>query len=154
MMEGRPGGETGLRPVDWIEQQAGVLAWLPGIRPYRVALVTSRRTGRWVVPKGAIDPGRTPRQAAALEALEEAGLVGTPDAQPVGRITMPKIRPPLIWTIEVALYPMKIERVLDVWIESGQRLRRLATIAEARRIIGQPDTLALAECLVADLESR
>ncbi len=50
--------------------------------PYRVGegleimLITSRETGRWVIPKGWPMKGKTPSAAAATEALEEAGVEG------------------------------------------------------------------------------
>ena len=47
-------------------------------------MVTSRSGRRWVFPKGQIDPGHTPGEAALIEAWEEAGLVGTLDPEPVG----------------------------------------------------------------------
>src|SRR5690606_25585077 len=40
-----------------------------------VMLITSRRTGRWGVPKGGIQAGMTPWESAAEEAAEEAGVV-------------------------------------------------------------------------------
>jgi 8-oxo-dGTP pyrophosphatase MutT (NUDIX family) len=42
----------------------------------RVLLLTSRETKRWVIPKGWPMKGRKPWEAAAQEALEEAGLIG------------------------------------------------------------------------------
>jgi 8-oxo-dGTP pyrophosphatase MutT (NUDIX family) len=39
-----------------------------------VMLVTSRDTGRWLIPKGWPMKGRKPWEPAAQEALEEAGL--------------------------------------------------------------------------------
>ena len=55
-----------------------------GVLPCRVAgngrvqvmLLTSRETGRWVIPKGWPMKGTRPREGAAQEAFEEAGLVG------------------------------------------------------------------------------
>ena len=51
--------------------------------PYRVVggvpqilLITSRRTRRWIVPKGWPVDGLHPRDCAAMEALEEAGVCG------------------------------------------------------------------------------
>ena len=41
-----------------------------------VMLITSRETRRWVIPKGWPMKGRTPGQAAMVEAFEEAGLEG------------------------------------------------------------------------------
>ena len=141
--------EIPLRPVSWVQQQAGVLAWLPGLDPVRFALVTSRRTGRWVFPKGGIDAGMTAHEAAAQEAYEEAGLIGTPLANPVGGFMIPKIRPPMIWTIEVTLYAMPVDDIHDVWLEAGQRLRRFVTIEEARALMTEPEMLDLAERFVA-----
>jgi 8-oxo-dGTP pyrophosphatase MutT (NUDIX family) len=43
----------------------------------RVMLLTSRETHRWVIPKGWPMPGRKPRQVAAQEEFEEAGILGT-----------------------------------------------------------------------------
>ena len=143
-MAARPDDPSLLRYVAGTDNQAGVLAWLPGTDPVRFAVVTSRRTGRWVFPKGNIDPGMTAQDAAAQEALEEAGLVGTVDAEPIGQYRTPKIRPPLIWTIEVTLYPMRIDEVLDKWIEIKQRKRRFVTLDEARELLNDPDMLDLA----------
>ena len=140
--------EPPLRPVHWIEPQAGVLAWLPGSAPLRFVIVTSRRTGRWVFPKGGVDQGMTPSEAARQEALEEAGVLGLIDAEPLGRYRVAKIRPPLIWTVDVSLYAMEIEEVMDVWIEAGQRQRRFVTLDEAKTLMEEPQMLALARRLV------
>ena len=140
--------EPPLRPVHWIEPQAGVLAWLPGSAPLRFVIVTSRRTGRWVFPKGGVDQGMTPSEAARQEALEEAGVLGLIDAEPLGRYRVAQIRPPLIWTVDVSLYAMEIEEVMDVWIEAGQRQRRFVTLDEAKTLMEEPQMLALARRLV------
>jgi 8-oxo-dGTP pyrophosphatase MutT (NUDIX family) len=59
------------------------LAIQSGIIPYRlerdvlqVLLITTRKTGRWVIPKGNIGKGHNARQAAEQEAYEEAGVSG------------------------------------------------------------------------------
>ena len=59
--------------------------------PYRVSggvleilLITSRRTRRWIVPKGWPVEGLEPAQCAAMEALEEAGVTGDVDRTAVG----------------------------------------------------------------------
>ena len=52
-----------------------------------VLLITSRETRRWVVPKGWPMKGRKPWEAAAQEALEEAGVVGRPRKKPAGTYT-------------------------------------------------------------------
>ena len=65
-----------LRYVAGVVRQAGALAWLPETSPTRFVIVTSRRTGRWILPKGSIDDGRSEVEIAAEEAWEEAGLSG------------------------------------------------------------------------------
>ena len=138
---------TGLMPLTWIERQAGVIPYLEHAGELRMVLVTSRRTGRWVFPKGSIDPGMTPQEAAAQEALEEAGLIGTAHGAAVGSYQSIKIRPPAVWTVEVALYPMPIAEVLDVWLEADQRARRFVTLEEARGLLADATMLEMAERL-------
>ena len=64
---------------------------------YRVAgagveflLVQTRGSRRWTFPKGCIESGMTRAQAAALEALEEAGAHGRMEAVPFARYTSRK----------------------------------------------------------------
>jgi 8-oxo-dGTP pyrophosphatase MutT (NUDIX family) len=45
-------------------------------------LVRTRKGGRWIFPKGGVEPGLTRSQSAALEALEEAGVEGTIEEAP------------------------------------------------------------------------
>lgn len=44
--------------------------------PTEILLITSRETKRWVVPKGNPLTGMTRHAAAAVEAEEEAGVIG------------------------------------------------------------------------------
>ncbi len=136
---------SGLEHVPETREQVGVIAWLPDLSPVRFAVVTSRRTGRWVFPKGSIDEGMTPVQAAAQEALEEAGVIGKPEDKPFGSYQTVKIRPPHYWSVNVALYAMQIDRILNVWDESAQRLRRFVTLEEARDLLDEDDMVRLAE---------
>lgn len=50
----------------------------------QILLVTSRDTGRWVLPKGWTEKGLSGARLAAKEAYEEAGIVGEAGAKPVG----------------------------------------------------------------------
>jgi 8-oxo-dGTP pyrophosphatase MutT (NUDIX family) len=89
----------------------------------RVMLLTSRETKRWVIPKGWPMPGRKPREVAAREALEEAGLVGTiVGKHPVGRYHYEKqLSPGHSILCEVTVYLFQVERQLDDWPEKAQR---------------------------------
>lgn len=135
--------------LPFVRRQVGAIAWLPGEGPLRFAVVTSRRTGRWVFPKGSIGAGMSAPAAAAREAMEEAGVVGRADAVPIGSFRSVKVRAPLSWPIEVAVYPLRIDRVLDHWPEARQRDRRFVTLPEARRLLTDPAMLAIAERFAA-----
>lgn len=39
-----------------------------------IAIIQTSKEGRWQLPKGLIDPGETPEQAAIREVREEAGI--------------------------------------------------------------------------------
>ncbi len=101
------------------------------LRNGKVCLITSRKTGQWIVPKGMIDPGFTAEEAALQEAWEEAGLEGRIEGDPVGSYRYEK------WEREyqVLLYVMRVTEVHDEWEEAHQRERYWATFAEAREMI-------------------
>lgn len=140
---------AGLKRLPELLKQSGALAWLPGPAPRQFMIVTSRRTGRWVLPKGNIDPGMTPPKAAQQEAFEEAGVIGHVAAEPLGTYRTRKIRPPHYWEVEVALYPLKIAEVLDVWIEAEQRERRFVTLSEASELLADTGIITLVEPFLA-----
>lgn len=139
-----------LRFVAGVDHQAGALAYRDGANGLELVLVTSRRTGRWVLPKGSVDPGMTPQEAAAQEAFEEAGVIGTPAEAAIGSYRLPKIRPPLIWTVEVTLYPMQITEVLDDWLEIGERKRLFLPPAEAMALLTDIQIADLVRAFCAD----
>ncbi len=50
----------------------------------KVLLITSRDTGRWIMPEGWPMVGEQDGRATEIEALEEAGLEGTISRKPMG----------------------------------------------------------------------
>jgi 8-oxo-dGTP pyrophosphatase MutT (NUDIX family) len=55
-----------------------VLVRSVGGRPHLAAIrPQGKRAGTWALPKGAIDPGEKPEEAAVREAFEETGVHGT-----------------------------------------------------------------------------
>ena len=56
-----------------------------------ILLITSRDTGRWVIPKGWPMEGRTAPQVAEREAYEEAGMRGAVAEDAAGRFTYGKV---------------------------------------------------------------
>lgn len=126
--------------------QYGVLAWKPdGSGGKLILLITSRETRRWVVPRGNPMRGRTPQQAAAEEAWEEAGIRGFVGAKAIGRYRYGKRLGPggPILPTRVTLYPMQVDEEAADWPERQERERRWFAPAEAAGAVEEPE-LALA----------
>lgn len=56
-----------------------------------VLLITSRQSGRWVIPKGWAMDNHAPHQVAEREAWEEAGVRGKAKKKPLGYYTYLKM---------------------------------------------------------------
>jgi 8-oxo-dGTP pyrophosphatase MutT (NUDIX family) len=116
--------------------------------PYRMSdggwpellLITSRRSRRWVIPKGNLMPGRTWPQAAAQEAFEEAGVVGAIGSTPIGTYRYRK-KMGLGWRRRciVAVYPLAVEQELDDWPERDARDTRWVDWDEAVDLVDDPE---------------
>jgi len=125
-------------------RQAGALPYAVVEGRLAFLLITTRRTGRWIFPKGGIEPGTTPWESAALEAVEEAGVVGEIDRVPVGSYRA-STGGNAATLIDVDLYPLRVTQQLDDWREKGQRLRHWATLGEAKRLLADRSLARLAE---------
>lgn len=111
----------------------------------RVLLVTSRGTrGRWVIPKGNSANGLTPHAAAAQEAEEEAGVVGSVCPMPIGSYRYRKRRKSgATLMVDVDVYPLAVTTELINWKEKDQRQRRWFTLAEAAAEVEETDLAQL-----------
>ena len=87
----------------------------------RVLLITSRETKRLIVPKGWPMKGREDHRAAAIEAQEEAGVIGRVGKKPIGSYTYWKRRQDHFDLCRVKVYILEVERHLPAWREKGQR---------------------------------
>src|SRR3954453_14878196 len=99
--------------------QTGALPWRLGPnKRIEVLLVTSRRSGRWTIPKGWPMPGKTLAEAAAQEAFEEAGVSGTVGPRPLGTFRHVK-QQDVIGDIEVniVVHPLWVDHELPKWPE-------------------------------------
>ncbi|WP_459463709.1 NUDIX hydrolase [Rhizobium sp. No.120] len=104
-----------------------------------ILVITSRESGRWIVPKGWPMKGKEPHKAAATEAWEEAGVRGKVRKVPVGRYTylkeLPdgKVAPCVVdmFQIEVketgAQFKEKGQRRID-WVSPDEAARRVREI--------------------------
>jgi 8-oxo-dGTP pyrophosphatase MutT (NUDIX family) len=106
----------------------------------RVLMVTSRGTGRWIVPKGWTMDGKKPWRAAEIEALEEAGAEGYISTQALGSYHYAKVLNDgsQLWC-RVRLYPMIVEQLNNNWKERRDRTRRWFGVQGAARRVDEPE---------------
>ena len=71
-------------------------------------LITSRRTGRWIFPKGMVEDDMTPAGSAAKEAWEEAGVRGKVGEEALGIYRTEKVERYSRRMIAVEMYPLKV----------------------------------------------
>lgn len=116
----------------------------------QVCLVTSRRTGRWIVPKGWPMNGETPMDAAATEAYEEAGVRGKVHARPVGVFSYYKVRSEDELPCIAVVYPLKVKKVLARWPERKERDRKWVSRKRAAGLVQDPELSALIEAFDPD----
>lgn len=116
-----------LSPVDKkeVRTQIGGLCYRVRDGKPEFLLVTSRGTGRWVIPKGWPVGGKTTGAAALQEAWEEAGVVGKLVGNAIGVYAYLKREEkedslPCI----VAVFPVKVKRLVDRFPEARERRRK------------------------------
>jgi 8-oxo-dGTP pyrophosphatase MutT (NUDIX family) len=109
-----------------------------------VLWVTSRETGRWVLPKGWAEKGLTSSEVAAKEAFEEAGIIGDILDGSIGSYSylkrLPKER---VQDCDVDVFPMRVRGLLDEWPESNQRKRQWFTLAQAAMAVDDGELVTL-----------
>ena len=103
-------------------QQYAALPYFETTGGVLVLLISSRGTGRWVIPKGWPKAKLTPWDLAAREAREEAGISGVIASDPVGSYDYVKRLHLLSWArCRVDVFPLKAEvQALD-WDEKQSR---------------------------------
>ncbi len=125
-------------PHDGTVAQFGAIPWRGHAGQREFLLVTSRRTGRWIFPKGGRIAWLSARDCAAQEAFEEAGVEGVVAREPAGSYRAVRIRPEGRQDIEVEMYPLEVKVELDDWPEKKQRRRRWASFGDACILLSEP----------------
>lgn len=124
--------------------QYGALCWRLRGGKARVLLVTSRDTGRWIIPKGWPMKTRDAAAAAANEAWEEAGVQGRIKAESLGFYTYLKTRPDAdAVTCAVEVFPLRVDRLERRYPERAERRRKWFAPEKAARKVNEPELRAL-----------
>jgi len=124
--------------------QFGALCWRLSDAAVEILLITSRDTGRWIIPKGWPMPGLAPEAAAAQEAWEEAGAEGIVTPVCIGRYGYLKRRTATETVpCAVAVFGLQVRRLADQFPEAGTRQRAWFTQEDAAGMVQEPDLARL-----------
>ncbi|MFC3613941.1 NUDIX hydrolase [Lutimaribacter marinistellae] len=121
--------------------QVAALCLRQGDDGVEVLMITSRGTGRWILPKGWPINGLDGAEAAAREAWEEAGvLVRRIWRRPVGSYSYDKIQEGGVpEPVHTNLYRIDVAGLADRFPEQGQRERRWMRPAEAAELVDEEE---------------
>jgi 8-oxo-dGTP pyrophosphatase MutT (NUDIX family) len=123
--------------------QYAALPWRLG-EGVEILLATSRDTRRWVIPKGWPMKGRSPHGAAAVEAEEEAGLVGKIEKKKFGSFHYRKrLKNGAALLCRVDVFPMRVTRQRKSWPEMHQRVTQWYPWATAAEQVAEPELKSL-----------
>lgn len=132
-LAGRPSRQYGVIPVRF-----------PRRDRVEVLLLTSRGTGRWVIPKGWPMRKRSPAGTARREAYEEAGLRGRLwSRKAAGSYRYIKSDAPHAGEILVLVFVLAVDEQLKEWPERRQRRTRWLAPRRAAALVQERDLAKL-----------
>ena len=120
--------------------QYAALCYRNGPDGTKVLLITSRETGRWVLPKGWPMRSRSAGECALREAFEEAGVQGKLSGDCLGVYSYCKLMGdgravPCI----VSVFPVRVSALQEKFPEKGQRERAWFALPRAAELVAEPE---------------
>ncbi|MEF3047241.1 NUDIX hydrolase [Pseudotabrizicola sp. L79] len=123
-----------------LRSQYGAVCWRLHRGKVEVLLVTSRDTGRWVIPKGWPCGKLSGPHSAAQEAWEEAGVEGQITETSLGVYTYLKRRLPKDpLPCAVTVFPLRVARLAEKFPERKERQRKWFAARKAARKVDEPE---------------
>ncbi|KZS49423.1 8-oxo-dGTP pyrophosphatase MutT (NUDIX family) [Rhizobium sp. BK226] len=105
-----------------------------------VLLMTSRDTGRWVIPKGWPMTRKCAHEVAMQEAFEEAGVRGVVEPETLGAYTYPKVlRDGVQVVCKVQVYALEVTNMMKNFKEKGERRIEWVSFDEAAGRVREPE---------------
>jgi 8-oxo-dGTP pyrophosphatase MutT (NUDIX family) len=120
-----------------LEYQIGALPFLLRGGRLHLVIVTNSTQTRWIIPKGQPETDMPRQDVAVMEAMEEAGVIGS--CVPGLRVAYHRKGEKTLY-----IYPMKVTTVLKKWPEMEWRKREVLPVNKALKMISDPD---LSECI-------
>ncbi|WP_339085903.1 NUDIX hydrolase [Hyphomicrobium sp. ghe19] len=130
--------------------QVGALPLRKSRGGFEILLISSRETGRWVIPKGWPSKRLSDPNAAAREAKQEAGVTGKISGEPIGSYRYRKRTGEDIRVLTVNCYILWVKKERKRWREQDQRTRVWFSQDDAVKKVREPGLKAL----IASLQGR
>jgi CYTH domain-containing protein len=120
-----------------LDCQIGALPYFSRKGRLYLVIVTNSAQSRWIIPKGQPEPSMSRQDVAVMEAMEEAGVIGS---------CLPGLRVPCRRKGEKTLYiyPLKVTTILKKWPEMDWRKREVLPVHKALKMISDPE---LSQCI-------
>ncbi|VTZ48902.1 NUDIX hydrolase [Methylocella tundrae] len=134
-----------------------------GALPYRftaagtleILLITTKRSKRWIIPKGDPIKGLKPPKSAAREAFEEAGIRGSIAEKSIGSFRFQKtLEGAPNQLCDVKLYPLNVKQQMKDWPEASHRSVRWFAPAEAQAAVNDVGLQTLIGRFVEKMSSK
>jgi len=135
--------ETVLLPLLWrpTRFQVAALCYRKTAGKLEILLITSRDTGRWILPKGWPKAGFDASGVAAEEAWEEAGVKSRKRRpERIGSYRYDKhLKGGVPVKTDVDVFAIEVEKLYDTYPEMAERNRKWVSPAEAAEAVDEPD---------------
>lgn len=120
-----------------LEYQIAALPYLFRRGSLHLVIVTNSAQTRWILPKGQPERDMPKQDVAVMEAMEEAGVIGS--CLPGLRVSHHRKGEKTLY-----IYPLKVTTVLKKWPEMEWRKRLVLPVNKALKMISEPE---LSECI-------
>lgn len=118
------------------DQSGAICCKMGDSKQLQVLLITSRDTGRWVIPRGNIDNREHAFRCAQRESFEEAGVSGKIRKEPFGYYRYEKDGEKIL---TVAVHLLQVKRDISRYPECGERRKAWVCPSEAASMVLEPD---------------
>lgn len=119
--------------------QIAALCYRPGDKEPEILLVSTRDTGRLILPKGWPERDRPAFETAVVEAYEEAGIVGDADPRALGSFRSFKgLSDGLRIRTKVLVFKIRFRKQQHDFPETGQRKQFWLPVSEAIEAVDEP----------------